>query len=505
MQRRSFVAGLGATLWMPTAAHAQVPLADNPFRLGVASGRPTADSVVLWTRLMARESFERPSEAIAVRWWLAEDERMQRVVRSGQATATPQWAHSIHVEVAGLAPNRPYWYRFAVRGAESPVGRTRTMAAPDEKLQSLRFAFASCQQYEQGWFSALRHMAGEDIEAVVHLGDYIYELSWGRELVRRHEVGRPTTLEEYRDRYALYKADPDLQAAHAAHPWIVTWDDHEVDNDYTGDISPLVKEPARFLRQRAAAYQAYWEHMPLPVALRPQGPALRLHDRLRIGDLAEFHVIDARQYREHHACLATLGHGKLITDCSERLDPRRSMLGFDQETWLGEGLRRASTRWNVIAQQTLMAEIDRGRAGKTSYWADGWDGYAPARRRLLDQVAASPVRDTLVLGGDVHSFWATDLTREGSQTGQPVIAAEFVGGSLTSQGPTDARLKTLLARNPHVRYGKTDVNGYALVALSPKTAEVTFRTVRTVKEKDSPLSTLARFVVEAGRPGVQKA
>lgn len=506
MQRRRFLTGAGATLWLPSrAARAQAPLAADPFGLGIASGRPTDSSVVLWTRLMARQHDERLAGPIAVEWSIAEDERLQRVVRRGEAMAEPQWAHSVHVEVGDLKPDRPYWYRFTVNGKASATGRTRTAAAPAVRLPALRFAFASCQQYEQGWFSALRHIAAEDIDAVVHLGDYIYELSWGRQLVRRHEVGRPTTLDEYRDRHALYKSDPDLQAAHAAHPWIVTWDDHEVDDDYTDDISPLVKESGRFLAQRAAAYRAFWEHMPLPVSMRPQGPSLRLYDRLRFGDLAEFHVLDDRQYRSHHACLATLTRGKMLTGCAERLDPRRSMLGATQEAWLGDGLRRASARWNVIAQQTLMAELDRGRDGKTSHWADGWDGYAPARQRLLDQVAASPVPDTLVLGGDVHSFWATDLRRDFSRADLPVVATEFVGGSLTSQAGGGISRMASRPMPPHIRYLNADANGYAVVDLTAQAAAVTFRAVRSVKEQNSPISTLARFAVEAGRPGVQAA
>jgi alkaline phosphatase D len=502
MFRRSFISGIGASA-LARPARAQGALAADPFGLGVASGRPTAGSVVLWTRLMAQQRYERLAEAIPVQWVIAEDERLQRVVRSGEALAEPRWGHSLHVEVGDLRSNRPYWYRFTVRGQASPVGRTRTTAAGNESLRVLRFAFGSCQQYEQGFYSALRHMAGEDLDAVVHLGDYIYELSWGRELVRRHEVGRPTTLDEYRDRYALYKSDRDLQAAHAAHPWIVTWDDHEVDDDYTDDISPQQPDRSRFLAQRAAAYQAYWEHMPLPRAMRPEGTSLRLYDRLRFGDLAEFHVLDDRQYRSHHACRATLKRGKLLTDCAERLDPARSMLGSAQEAWLGDGLRRASARWNVIAQQTLMAELDRGEEGRHSWWADGWDGYAPARQRLLDQMAASPARDTLVIGGDVHSFWATDLRRDFSQARSPIVATEFVGGSITSQGPAEARLKALLAKNPQIGYARTGVNGYALVALEPRAANVSFRVVGTVKEPSSPIATLARFAVEAGRPGVQ--
>ena len=412
MLRRSFVAGMGG-LWLPTAARAEPKLAANPFTLGVASGRPKAQSIVLWTRLMAeRESGERLVAPVPVDWAVAEDEAMQHIIGRGQAIAEAQWAHSVHVEVQGLKPGRPYWYRFAVRGTPSPVGRTRTAPVESERLTRLRFAFASCQQYEQGFYSAFRHMAAEDADFVVHLGDYIYEISWGRELVRRHEGGRPTMLDEYRDRYALYKSDADLQAAHAAFPWIFTWDDHEVDDDYTNDISPQEPHRDRFLAQRAAAYQAFWEHMPLPFSMRPRGPSMRIYDRYRFGDLAEFHLLDDRQYRDHHACRTAMPRNKVMAACEERLDPGRTMLGAEQEAWLADGLRNASTRWNVIAQQTLMAQLDRGAEGKHAYWHDGWDGYVPARQRLLDAVAASPVRDMLVLSGDVHAFWAADLKRD---------------------------------------------------------------------------------------------
>jgi alkaline phosphatase D len=427
---------------------------------------------------------------------------MQRVVASGQALAEARWAHSVHVEVQGLRPNRPYWYRFTAGGAASPVGRTRTAPAEGERLARLRFAFASCQQYEHGYYSAFRHMAAEDADVVVHLGDYIYEATWGRDLVRSHGSGRTTTLDDYRDRYALYKSDADLQAAHAAFPWIVTWDDHEVDDDYTNDISPQQPDPVRFLAQRAAAYQAYWEHMPLPVSMQPRGPAMRIYDRYRYGDLAEFHVLDDRQYRDHHACRAAMPRNKVIAGCEERLDPRRTMLGAEQEAWLNDGLRRASTRWNLLAQQTLMAELNRDQPGKPAYWLDGWDGYASARQRLLDAVAASPVRNTLVLGGDVHSFWAADLKRDFQAPQSPTVANEFVGGSITSQGPPEARVQAAVNRTPYIRYGKSGRYGYAFVALDAKAAHVSFHAVDTVKSLQSGISTLQSFVVEAGNPGV---
>ncbi len=505
MKRRSFLAGFGA-LWLPSLARADAPLADNPFGLGVASGQPTAKDVVLWTRLMARDPSERLAGPMTVGWTLAEDDKLAKVVRSGQATAEPHWGHSVHVDVDGLRPDRPYWYRFTVNGKASPIGRTRTAPEAGASPQSLRFSFASCQHYEHGFYSAMRHMADEELNAVLFVGDYIYEVSYGRNLVRHHNADRPMTLEAFRNRYALYKSDADLQASHAAHPWIVMWDDHEVANDYADDISPTDLDPQAFLKVRAAAYQAYWEHMPLPNALQPRGSSLKLYGRHRFGDLAELHVIDDRQYRSHNACHAELIQTRLITtDCAERLDPSRTMLGAEQEAWFADGMKRASARWNLVVQQTLMAELARPVGGKQGYWADGWDGYPMARQKLLDAVAASPVKDTLVLGGDVHSFWATDLKRDYARPGSPVVATEFVGGSLTSLGFPNKIIQAALPYNPHIRYAKSGVYGYGVAALERKGASVTFRTVRSVKEQSSPIGDLARFRVEPGKPGAVSA
>ena len=478
-----------------------MPLAGDPFGLGVASGHPTPTSVVLWTRLLALDPFEPLAGSFSVGWSIAEDERLEKVLRSGEASAEPRWGHSVHVDVDDLKPNRPYWYRFTVNGKASPIGRTRTAPDAGERVPTLRFSFASCQHYEHGYYSAMRHMADEDLNAVLFLGDYIYEVSYGRNLVRRHGAGRPTTVGEYRNRYTLYKLDRDLQAAHAAHPWIVTWDDHEVVNDYANDISPTDLEPGAFLKIRAAAYQAYWENMPLPNAMQPQGPSLKLYERYRFGDLAELFVVDDRQYRAHNACHAELISNRLVTNCAELKDPARTMLGAEQESWFADGMKQASARWNLIAQQTLMAELEQGKDGKHTIWADGWSGYPMARQKLLDAVAASPVKDTLVVGGDVHSFWATDLKRDFSRPDTATVATEFVGGSLTSQGFPKAVIKAALPHNPHIRYAESEVYGYGVATLEPKVAGVVFRTVRSIKEQKSQISTLARFTVEAGKPG----
>jgi alkaline phosphatase D len=505
MKRRSFVAGLGSALWLPSLARAAAPLPPDPFGLGVASGRPQPTAVVLWTRLMAADPADRLDGTIPVGWSIAEDEQMQKVVRSGEEAAEPRWGHSVHVDVDGLQPNRHYWYRFTVQGKASPVGRTRTAPEPTDPTATLRFSFASCQQYEQGFYSAQRAVAEEELNAVMFVGDYIYETSWGRDHVRSHGSGRPTTLEEYRNRYALYKSDPDLQAAHAAHPWILTWDDHEVVNDYANDTSPTDLDPQAFLAIRAAAYQAFWEHQPLSNKVRPVGPSYKLYDHYRFGDLAEIFVIDDRQYRSRNACFPASYKNRYLVNCADRLDPSRSMLGAEQEAWFAEGMKRASARWNLVAQQTLMAQADTGMNGEHRFWADGWDGYPMARQKLLDAVAASPTRDTLVLGGDVHSFWAADLKRDYADDKAPIVATEFVGGSITSQTPSDKATQQMVRLNPDIRYGRGDVNGYGVVALEADKATVSFRTVRSVKEQNSPVTTRVSFVVEAGQPGAKPA
>jgi alkaline phosphatase D len=245
--------------------------------------------------------------------------------------------------------------------------------------------------------------------------------------------------------------------------------------------------------------------MPLSNKVKPAGPSFKLYDRYRYGDLAEIVAIDDRQYRSPNACFPESYKHRYLVDCPDRLDPARSMLGAEQEAWFADGMKRASTRWNIIAQQTLMSELDSGKDGKHRYWADGWDGYPAARQKLVDAVAASPTRDTLVLGGDVHTFWAADLKRDFADAKAPAVATEFVGGSLTSQTPSDERVQTAVGMNPHLRYGRGGLNGYGLVALEAKQATVSFRTVKSVKEQNSPVSTLQRFVVEAGQPGAKPA
>jgi alkaline phosphatase D len=491
-------------------AGAQPRFGGSPFTLGVASGYPLPTGVVLWTRLAPAPLLPgggMPPEVVGVEWEVASDDRMHTIVRHGTAGATPEWAHAVHVEVEGLEPGRWYWYRFRAGGESSPIGRTRTAPAPTTLAERLRFAYASCQQYEQGYYGAYHHMLADDLDLVVHLGDYIYESSWGRDHVRSHGAPEPHTLEDYRIRHALYKTDPDLQAAHAACPWIVTWDDHEVENDYADDRSQHAHPPAWFLARRAAAYKAYYEHMPLRRQMVPLGPHLRLYHTVAFGRLARFHVLDDRQFRSHQPCVAPGRGGATVAgeDCAARLDPGLSLLGEVQERWLERSLDRSKARWNVLAQQSIMAQVDRKPGPERQFWTDSWDGYPAARRRLLDHLAARKPPNPVVIGGDVHSFWVTDLRPDFDDPRSPVVATEMVGTSISSQFGRQDVVDALRADNPHVRFADGTRRGYVRVEVTPRQWRADLRAMRTVGRPRAECDTLATFVIADGQPGAVRA
>jgi len=510
--RREFVGGalaLGAGHVAPAfirRVSAQPRLSGPPFTLGVASGYPSPTGVVLWTRLAPSPLMPgggMPPEVVQVEWEVATDDRMGRIVQRGLVGATPAFAHAVHVEVENLEPGRWYWYRFRAGGEVSAVGRTRTAPTANGGNERVRLAFASCQQYEQGYYTAYRHMVGDDLDLIVHLGDYIYESSWGQDHVRKHGAPEPHTLDDYRIRHALYKSDPDLRAAHAACPWLMTWDDHEVQNDYANDRSEHLDTPEWFLERRAAAYRAYYEHMPLRRSMVPFGPHMRIFARVSFGRLAQIHLLDDRQYRSPQPCAASgRGGANVVEDCAERLDTRLTMLGNDQESWLQAGLDRSPARWNVLAQQTLMAQLDRKPGPGQLFWTDGWDGYPAARRRLLDYLGRRKPANPIVVGGDVHSFWVTDLKSDFDDPRSPVVGTEFVGTSVTSQfGRRQEEVEALLVKNPHVKLANGARRGYLRVEVTPGRLRADLRTVRGVARPRAEADTLASFVVEDGRPG----
>lgn len=512
LARRRFLqavaaAGLHAALPARAQLAAKPRFAADPFSLGVASGYPEPSGMVLWTRLapapLAPDGGMDPV-VVPVRWEVGRDEALKDVVASGTAYATPAWAHSVHVEVSGLQAARPYWYRFTAGDATSPIGRTHTAPGARARPARLRFAFASCQHYEQGYYGAYRHIVADNPDLVLHLGDYIYEASWGRDLVRSHGDGEAVTLEDYRRRYALYRSDPDLQAAHAACPWLFTWDDHEVQNDYANDRSQNLDDPAWFLARRAAAYKARYEHLPLPRAMVPLGPSARLYTRSAYGDLAEFFVLDDRQYRSHQACPRPGRGGSNTVDraeCAELADPARSNLGATQEQWLIAGLARSRTRWTILAQETRMAQLDQRPGPERMVWTDGWDGYPAARRRVLEALAQKS--NGVVIGGDIHAFNVNQLKLDFDDPKAPVVASEFVGTSITSQGWAQKRFDALRADNPHVLLAESRYRGYVRMELTPGALKADLRAMESVKSAGAACKTLASFVVEDGRPGPQ--
>ncbi len=516
-----------ASACAPAALVRDARVADMPrFGLGVASGSPTADSVVLWTRLVGDDL---PAE-VPVAWEVAADEGFGRMVARGSEPARVQDAHSIHLQLRGVEPARWYWYRFTALGQRSLVGRTRTApaaAGASAAVARLEFAIASCQRWDHGhwaaWRDAAAHPSGRPLDLVFFLGDYIYEYGSPPGVVRAHEGGAVSTLAGYRARYAQYKSDPLLQAAHAACPWIVIWDDHEVENDYAA-LQGEHLQPA-FAARRAAAYRAWWEHMPLPPSLRPEvagGGAATIHGRLDWGLLARLQWIDTRQFRDPQLCPRPGRGGSnsvRLRDCPALAsEPARSLLGAAQERWLAEGWSLAQP-WNLLAQQTLMARFTREAVSARAdprdpaamqgrYWTDGWDGYPGARQRLLSVLAERQVPGAVVLGGDVHANYVAELRVDPDETDpakSPLVATEFCGTSISSRGSPQSAVDAALRLNPHIRHGRSEERGYVRFALTRERLEADLRVVADPMDASSAVTSSARFIVEAGKVGAVPA
>jgi alkaline phosphatase D len=523
--RRRLVTGAGAAFAALAApgliriAAAQSYRAGNPFSLGVASGSPRTDGFVLWTRLAPEPLSANPETPggmsgadVTLRYEIATDPGMTKIVRRGAATAEAAFAYSVHLDVTGLQPGRPYWYRFLSGDAVSANGRAITLPVAESALAKLRFGFVSCSNYEHGYFSAYRHLTGENPEFVLFLGDYIYEtIEQYRPIVRRHSDGiEAATLPTYRNRYAQYRLDADLQDLHAQVPAIVTWDDHEVQNDYADKWSETFDDPAQFLIRRAAAYQAFYEHMPVrPIMSRPNGPVMRIYDRFTLGDLIEISVIDGRQYRSRQACYTPPNKGgahlETNASCPERLDPGRTMLGFGQEAWLYAGLAHSKARWNLIAQDVLMAQLRRKQDGVDAFWTDDWNGYPTNRARLLRHIHDGKVSNPVVISGDIHSFFANDLKLDFDAQSSPIVATEFVGSSISSYGPPYEPIARVLPDSPHVHFFDSRRRGYVLVDLTAGAMQVQMRVISDVRDSKATIATLRTFAVEGGRAGVVEA
>jgi alkaline phosphatase D len=499
-----------ATTWplAATAAPYRGPLRSDPFTLGVASGDPDPDGFVLWTRLapapLAADGLGgMPSRPVPVAWEVAADERFRRIVRHGVAIARPESAHTIHVELDGLLPGREYFYRFRAERHVSPVGRTRTAPPLRAAVHSLAMSFVSCSQYEHGYFTAYRRLAEDEPELILHLGDYQYEYQAGDYVIaggnpRDHEGPETVTLANYRQRHAQYKTDPDLQAAHAVAPWAVVFDDHEVENNWADDV-PEQPDP-NFPARRAAAFQAYYENMPLRRTSIPHGIDMQLYRRLRWGRLATFHLLDTRQFRDDQAC------GDGYRECAAADDPARSITGAEQEKWLLDGFRRSTARWDVLGQQVFFGARDNDAGPATVTSMDAWDGYVASRRRITNGWLEAGVRNPVVLTGDVHAHWADELKLDYADPTSKTVGTELVCSSITSTGdgadvPTGTH--PWAAWNPHLRFYNNQ-RGYVRTRITGDSMTADFRVVPYVTRPGAPIHTRATFVIEDRVPGLHQ-
>jgi alkaline phosphatase D len=508
--RRLFAAGPSTqpalSGWKPSAA---------VFTLGVASGEPRPQSVVIWTRLAPvplQADGGMPPQPVPVRWEVADDARFERIVRKGDALAEPGKAHSVHVEVEGLHSDRRYHYRFIAGGQTSPVGRTRTAPHPMAPVGRLRLALASCQHYEMGYYAAHREIAASDIDFVLFVGDYIYETgSPYRWQVRRHhqvlEDG-DLTLPHYRIHHANYKLDADLRACHAAHPWLLTWDDHDVRNDYDGLHDAGGLDVEAFTQVRAAAYQAYFEHLPISPKRAPVGPDAAMNTQYRWGTLADLWLLDTRQFRSGTDCAwpHALLEGRLLWTCpqAQTKAESRSVLGPTQERWLADALAASTGAWRLIAQTTQIAPGGFNTPWGPLLYADGWDAFPAARERLMAAIAQPRVPDVVCLGGDVHRHVAANLRLHPQDARSPIIASEFVSSSITTRGLSELMNSWMASGNPDLLHLRSDERGYALIDISPARLRCDFRATAHPVKPDSKFHTQASYVVERGVAGPRK-
>jgi alkaline phosphatase D len=516
MKRRDFhqllqssAMALALSPWMSAVAGTEAKPRSwriNPFALGVASGRPRADSIVLWTRLLfSEEDRVAASETLRVDVEVFADVGLKRRVQKTEILTDAHRAHSVHFHLQHLQPSTDYWYRFRQGDAYSPVGHTRTAPALNADVRELRVVLSSCQHYEQGQFIAHAEIANQKLDFVLFMGDYIYESSNAQYAVRKHNGDEPKTLTQYRDRYEQYKRDPMLQAAHAAHPWVLMWDDHEVVNDYANDQDRNYTDTQQMLLRRAAAYQAYFEHQPVLLGPDQDNPAnMRLYEQLSWGKLADVWTLDCRQYRSAQVCRDPVrGGGRMVVQCDELNDPSRTMLGNEQERWIADSLSQSKRQWKLVAQATQISSTSVPAPMGRSYWNDAWDGYPEARKRLLQTVIDAKLSNVVTLGGDVHCNVAANLRLEPNNPQSPIVASEFVTTSITSRGLGDKAAAVIRESNSDLLHYRSDERGYSLITVTPKEVRCDFRTTKFPAGTEAGLKTQASYVVKNGKAGPQ--
>jgi alkaline phosphatase D len=477
--------------------------ASNPFTLGVASGYPKDNSVVLWTRLAPdplRGGGMGNAGDINIQLEIASDPNFAAIVQRTQAVAEARYAHSVHHLLTGLQPNTHYYYRFSYQGYTA-AGLTQTAG----NREDVRFVFVNCQNLQEGFYPVYRDIAQDkSLDLVIHLGDYIYDSAPAPGGPRQYRTNAPVDLATFRNRHADYGMDKDLQAARSQHPWIVTWDDHEVENDYAGTNSWY--NQAAFAKRRAGSYQAYYEHMPLPPRFLQSKPFenVNLYGKISYGDLLQFLIMDTRQYRTLQPC------GDKLTDCPERYEPKNDILGPEQEAWLLSNLSAESPQWNILANSIFMLEYDHN----PGYYMDGWDGYVHSRARLFQHLYDNKVPNPIVISGDIHAAWVTDLKYnpdfplEAFKRGDSLtIATEFIGTSVTSilSSGWINTYRRALPNNPHVKYFDERPGGYARCTVTPETFRAEYKLAQNVTDRLSPVKTVATFDVAAeGDPNLRR-
>ena len=509
VSRRGLMLALGAggvALGAGRQALADPVFAEYPFQLGIAAGDPTPDGFVIWTRLAPRPleiGHGMPSAPVPVKWEVAADRGFANVARRGEAVARPEMGHAVHVEVEGLEPGREYFYRFTAGAERTPPGRAKTAPAAGATVGQVRFGVLGCQAYEQGFYTGHRKAAGEDFDFVYCYGDYIYEGRGNRtytgsggtmENPRQHIGGETYSLDDYRRRYAQYKLDADLQASHAAAAWFVTWDDHEVANNWVGDSDDGVP-PEVFLLRRQAAAQAFYEHMPLRRSAFPRGADIQLYRHAVWGDLLDLNLLDTRQHRSDQPC-----GDAWATTCDAVSDPRAQVLGEAQEAWLYQNLERSNAHWKVLAQQIMVMDLDRKEGPEPGYNLDTWAGYRIPRQRLLDRLRDRRIGNTIVLTGDEHQNYAGELYVDSRNPEGAPVAAEFVTTSISSSGNgQDQRAdgRRYLADNPFLKFNNAQ-RGYVVCDVTPERWQTEFKVLDKVSEKGGTLTTRATFAVASG-------
>ena len=502
LTRRQFLWTTAAsTLALPfdvRAQHAEPSL----FQHGVASGDPLADRVILWTRVTAPPT-RSAIGPIEVEWQIAADAPLTRVVRRGTAQALPDRDFTVKVDAAGLEPGRQYFYAFTAAGQRSPVGRTRTL--PTGGVARVRLAVVSCANYPAGYFNPYHCIAArEELDAVVHLGDYIYEFANGvygdgSGLLRIPEPQRETvTLNDYRVRYATYRSDPDLQAVHAVHPFIVVWDDHELTNDaWSGGAANHNPGEGDWGTRQAAAYRAYLEWMPIR---ETPGGGIHLYRGFRFGELADLLMLDTRGLRDRQVAR---------DDVAGLADPGRTLLGAAQERWLFEQMRgsqRAGTAWRVLGQQIMFSRMSF--PGRPVPLPDVWDGYQASRERVLEFLATEKMRDVAILAGDVHSSWAFDVPRNPwdgytARSGAGSLAVELITPAVSSPPLfADPEIRkgasALRFALPHLKYLEGESRGYVLLEITGRQLQADWYHVPGVLERSAEETKAASYVCERG-------